>query len=920
MVKNKQKKLISIIISFLVVMSLISLKNFSVKANEELTKPTFKISNLTANTNRARVGEDILVSGELVPQDFEKKIKPKEIVLVLDTSKSMKDKISVNGVETSKIEEVKKSAIEFVDKMKEANNLKISIITYGSTAKINKINIAGANTSLIPVNKDNIENIKTVINNITPSGGTNIGEGLRQAIYLLNNSSESNKDADKTVILMSDALPTYCTVASKEPISYYLDTTKELGGTTWNSGSGSNDVYGYDLNYAKEIGKLINLSKFKVFTIGYGLQDEGLKKFKEIHSVMSGLTPVQSSVENGFYSKSDGSIEQIFNKVGDKIIENYLLQESELDLNAKMVEFNFNGNVIKVKDIDYKRKSTDEEVKKTGKIIYHADPIEFSFIARGTKVGDNQQILKQIDINFLFENNKIKESHTVDLRVDIIEDDLPHISANLISDKNIQINSNDEITLKYEVIPEEFTYYDFNSSGNMDVVIVLEDGYKVQNTMIDIKNALWNKLINMMKDEYNVKYSLIMFDNKNADKKFSLNKYPYDSKYYLQIEQEIKNIENGKYTNSNSKATYTGLKEAYNELINNSRKNASKNILLISNNDCNYHKFNNEYQSLFNDIKNSGINLVSLSLESEKKDSDLYYIMEQICGKNNDNIVYNNNVDNGVNNNTMDLARKKLISLSTPKNYDFNTKIKLNISNDFIPISGINNIGEVDVPTITYKHIGNNLYRAESKIVEVKLKANNLPSGSYNFGSEGDNYIFYKSLSNRDLKFNVKTPTIFVKPQVEYVNHGLYNGLNSNGEIIIQENNGQSFDVTPNSTVTFGSNFILKGNNIDLILNVDNNLRINDEEIKVYILINNKLEEVKKVTISNKGSNKYEISILGFEESTEIDKNILIVYRGTVGEMEKSDMKNTITITNISKDVDMSTKTSNDGPRLPDLF
>lgn len=107
MVKNKQKKLISIIISFLVVMSLISLKNFSVKANEELTKPTFKISNLTANPNRARVGEDILVSGELVPQDFEKKIKPKVIVLVLDTSKSMKDKISVNGVETSKIEEVK---------------------------------------------------------------------------------------------------------------------------------------------------------------------------------------------------------------------------------------------------------------------------------------------------------------------------------------------------------------------------------------------------------------------------------------------------------------------------------------------------------------------------------------------------------------------------------------------------------------------------------------------------------------------------------------------------------------------------------------------------------------------------------------------------------------------------------------------
>ena len=372
--KNKQKKLISIIISFLVVMSLISLKNFNVKANEELTKPTFEISNLTANLNRARIGEDIIVSVQLVPQDFEKKIKSKEIVLVLDTSKSMNDKISVNGVETTKIEELRKSAIEFVDKMKDVNDLKISIITYGSTATINTL--AGTKTSLIPVNEDNIENIKTVINNITPDGGTNIGEGLRQALYLLNNS----KEADKTIVLMSDALPTYCTVSSKNPVEYYLDTTKELGGATWNSGSGSSDVYGYDLNYAKEVGKLVNSSKIKVFTIGYGLQDEGLKKFKEIHSVMSGLSPEQCNQENGFQSKSDGFIDGIFDKVGNKIIENYLLEESQLNLNINEVKFNFNDKVINIKDIEYKREFT----KNTGKIIYHAEPIDFSFTVRGT--------------------------------------------------------------------------------------------------------------------------------------------------------------------------------------------------------------------------------------------------------------------------------------------------------------------------------------------------------------------------------------------------------------------------------------------------------------------------------------------------------------------------------------------------------
>ena len=908
--KNKQKKLISIIISFLVVMSLISLKNFNVKANEELTKPTFEISNLTANLNRARIGEDIIVSGQLVPQDFEKKIKSKEIVLVLDTSKSMNDKISVNGVETTKIEELRKSAIEFVDKMKDVNDLKISIITYGSTATINTL--AGTKTSLIPVNEDNIENIKTVINNITPDGGTNIGEGLRQALYLLNNS----KEADKTIVLMSDALPTYCTVSSKNPVEYYLDTTKELGGATWNSGSGSSDVYGYDLNYAKEVGKLVNSSKIKVFTIGYGLQDEGLKKFKEIHSVMSGLSPEQCNEENGFYSKSDGFIDGIFDKVGNKIIENYLLEESQLNLNINEVKFNFNDKVINIKDIEYKREFT----KNTGKIIYHAEPIDFSFTVRGTEVGVNQQVLNRIDINFKFENENISESRTVDVRVDIIEDDLPNITAKLISDKIVSIEENEEFTLKYEINPESFSFNNENSSVKSEVVFVIDVSKDMSSYMNPLMNDLWNDILNNDKlKEAKTEYNIITFSN-NVQKSTDLN-----SSKYSNYDDYISDLNNNcikeflKADNSNAKNIEKTYKKIV-ELLDKGKPEAKKNIVFIS------ETSNISYgdKEAYGVLKDKGYNIITVeieNLENSNNKNDLRDFHKALNG-NFDNYFYC--IDqNELQNNILAEVAKSIISNAGYNDYIFNPVLKIDLGKSFEGVSGIdtidNNIIKIKIPEIKYKYSEtNNKYNADKFTIEFTLKPKSGEIGELNFGI--DNKLVYKKLIKNEEKYSlIETPTVIVKQNINNLTHGLYNGIN-NGEVIIQENNGgEVFKIAKGSTVTFGANFTFSGMSTNFELNIDNNLSVEDGAIKVYRLINNKLEEVKN-DIIYKGNNEYEISILGFEEATSIDKNILIVYRGTVGDIEKSDMKNTITVSNISKDVNMSTKTSDEGPRLPDLF
>lgn len=917
MINSKHKRLISIIICFLVVVSLISLNRFKVRANEVSTKPTFKISNLAANPTKARVGEDILVTGQLDPQDFEKSIQPKEIVLILDTSKSMNDEITINGVKATKINQLKESAKEFVRKMEDVNNLKISIITYGSTATINKVNIAGNNVSLVPVT-NNSNSLTTIIDNISANGGTNIGEGLRQAAYLLNNSTESNKEADKTIILMSDALPTYCTLKSKDPISYYLDTTKELGGTTWNSGSGANDVFGYDLNYAKEVGKLINDSKFKVFTVGYGLEAEGVDKFKQIHASMLGLTSDECNQENGFYSKSDGSIDEIFKKVGDKIIENYFLKESELDLNlTENFTLKIGGKNIKIRDIQYKNVSTNKDIRKTNKIIYHANPVNFSFIVRGGKVGDNQLVLDKIDINFLFENNRLSESHNVDLRVDIIDDELPHISAKLLSDRDLKINSDDEITLKYEVIPEDFEYIDYTNSGEKDVVFLLDISYK-NNMLNEVKKELHDKVMNSNElKNTNTKYSIITFSD-DSNILFDFNYYggPDKDSYINSINKDYLNSITPKGIERNiGKA----LKSAEQILLT-SRASASKNIVILSDKNVIYSEAD------YKNLRDKNYNILTLSFSENEKTSELYKLHNTLGGKE-ENIIYANNESSSINNTLMNLIKEKLVSFSVPKPYEFNTTINLNIGNNFEPVEGIvksteegkSNMGLVEVPTITYKLMGNNTYKAQRQIVELKLKANNLNSGTYTFGNEGDNYISYKNLRDKLMKFSVDTPSVYVRPQIENLTHGLYNGIND-GSVEIQENNGQSFAVAPRSTLTFGSSFTLKGSKVDLTLNIDNNLIVRDDEIKVYKLVRGELEEVKDAEVSNKGNNRYNILIKGFSGNT-FGENLLIVYRGTVKEEEKQDMKNTITISNIFKDVNMSTtSSSNDSPRLPDLF
>jgi Mg-chelatase subunit ChlD len=913
------------------------------KANDVASKPNFKITELNATPNPAKVGEDILVSGKIVSEDFETAVQPKEIVLVLDTSGSMSEEIASNKkcteqkifnycikhnkfgdhYETStRIAELKKAAKSFIDTMKDVPNLKIGIIKYASDATI-----------VSDLKSANDLSLTTAINGLNANGGTNIREGLRKATYLLN---KGNSNANKTVVLMTDGNPTYYSKYDQ------LDDTDPTPYGTGNSTT--SETMTYTKNLAKD---QIGSRQYNAYSIGYGLDTSGSTYLKQIHAAMKNLsTNTDLSEKDGFFSKSDGSITEIFNQIAENIKNSYELKEVSLDIDFNQsFKLNIGGSVIKVGNILYERTSNDEYTRKTGKVIYHAEPVNFSFMVKGSQVGQLQSILDNIDINFLFEKENITVSSNVDVKVDIISNELPNISARLISGDKLEIKKDEEITLKYEINPQDFVYNNANNSGKMDVVIVAEYGFKNQNTFTDIKNAIWNKLITKFPNDGKVRYSLILFNNKGENSIFSLKDFSNVADYHGAIQPKISNLENGNYSDSNSKEIYGALNKAYEELSKNSRADANKNLIIVSNNDINYNKKNNDYESLFSKIKLSEYNIISLSIESQEKSSNLYKVHTDL-GEDDNSMIYNNNIDNGINNKTMDLVREKLIAYSAAKPYEFKPVINLKLGSNFEPVSGIarsteigkQNLGIVEVPTITYNLTQNNNYHAEGKVVEIRLRANNLTSGTYTFGKQSDNIMAYKSILGNHITANIATPIIVVKEEVKNITHGLYNGIISNEatgkkEISIQEKNaGKSFEMTQGSTVTFGSQFTLSGNSVDFNLNIDNKFNtVSTNDIKLYKVLKDSSGNSILTEITNgnratesQGDNNFKISINNIKESNQTsESDILVVYQARVKDelSTAQSLTNEIKFSNLSKSVNIiTTQASDKSPSLPDLF
>ncbi len=252
--------------------------------------------------------------------------------------------------ERTRLGQLKLAAKSFIEKMREVNELSLGIVVYSSEATINPISVNGTKTvtttsgsrhsvpNYISLSNTNFLDINdgrllSMIDNLKASGGTNTGEGLRKAEYLL---EQGDSNANKTIILMSDGLPTFYSTYKKSN-NKYEEYTSIDNTTPLISGPG-NGTSTDSTNYAKTIGSKIRANNPNIFSIGYGLgssTSEGNRTLQDIHKSMGGIVNLNNpeDPQNTFFATNDGAINSIFNKIADVLIQSYTINDASLNLN-----------------------------------------------------------------------------------------------------------------------------------------------------------------------------------------------------------------------------------------------------------------------------------------------------------------------------------------------------------------------------------------------------------------------------------------------------------------------------------------------------------------------------------------------------------------------------------------------------------
>lgn len=549
MFKNKKNKIISFLICFLFIVYLISIKTSNVKADDVVkTEPSFELRYTVGepagidNTTRVNgvVNNDITIRGEVTALPFEIEYPSKELVLVLDVSESMHEsvkgsndncKIDKNGVCTteghnnakdhpskyqySKIYKLREAAKAFVEKFKASNNLKIAVISYNSKAEI-------LSNGFIESSKT--DDLIKAIDKLKAGQGTNTGEGLRKALYLLN---KDNTKADKSIVLMSDGLPTYSTVVTKELIdeedekqipNYFKDITVENGGVIWNTGSGLSDVYGYDLNYAKEIAKINKDNNYNAYSIGYGLNDAGNKNLKAIHKEMIQLSSENSDVEIdenlGYYEANDKiidnkpnnnyAIESVFQKIAKDLEEKYTLMDANLEFESINKDFTLNiaGNKVNLEGLTYTK---DYNNSNPNKILYNGNKVSFSYNINGKEAKLNQKLYESISINYKWNDESRKADLKKYLVVDLFTEaeKLEHGLYNGFINGVASIDEHGESN-SFNVTPG--ATYTFASTfilnaNNMDVKLDIDKNIEVNDNEMKLYKIVNNQLVELTTSE-----------------------------------------------------------------------------------------------------------------------------------------------------------------------------------------------------------------------------------------------------------------------------------------------------------------------------------------------------------------------------------------------------------------------------------
>jgi len=850
---------------------------------EVATKPAFEVKINSVSPEFPKVGEDITVSGKIIPKDFEAEVPAKEIVLVLDVSGSMADNVYVNGKSSTKIAELKKAAKNFVDKMKDVPNLKIGIVAYSSNASIKKVD----KEILIDANK--VNELKTVIDNLKADGGTNTGEGLRKAAYLLSTSKEKN--ANKTVVLMSDGVPTFYSYYYSYYYKYFY---KNIDDSNPKFDGKGNEFDDDAVEYANIIGERIKESTNNVFSIGYGLgnkNSEANKTLKQIHESMGGK-------EGNFFASDNGAIDNVFQNIATEILASYAISNVKMDMNLKSgFSLKVGGNKVDIDNVLYK---TDGKVK-DGKVTYTADPVPFEFVIKSGVTGQHE-LFAGSTVSFPWKDNEIITAPVPSISVNIDKNELPNIKAKLTSPSEVEAYPGEEIKVTYDIKPENFVFQDSeneSTSNEKEIVFLLDTSKNGGDNYLDDSKHLWSGLLN----DYNKKDSMAKFGLVTYSNTAEIESELTDAK---DIKNELKNVTSSSSTERN----IGNALEMADSILTNGNKWATKYIIILAAGDVSYDI------NKINAVKNKGYSIISLKLGTSGSDEinntkSLKWIHNELWGIEDD--YFNAVRENGgaLNNKVKEIALR--LSTKRYKSYVFgDVKLNFNIGDEFDVVSGLKSVESsssynyaLEIPEIRYTYdVVNKIYKASGSQVSFIIKT--MEHGELKF--KDSNTITYTNLIGEMAKFNIETPTIIVRGQTDIL-HGIYNGYDSKTEKYNIDTEERT--LAKEATVTFGATFETYSSKANIGLKVPSNAKIQDTP-KVYKVDEEGNLKLLGDMIMNSTDSLYSYTLGG---NVGKDDSIIVLYTITLPKDEGA-YENIISVDG----VEAPAKFNVGKEALPDLF
>lgn len=295
---------------------------------------------------------DITASSKLTSQTTEESGGEADVMLVLDTSGSMKD--------DGKMTALKNAAKQFVTNTAAKSATSKIGITAFSSSRYNGYYYQGSHgksTELLTVG-DNQTVLTSFIDNLIANGGTDPAVGLDKAYSMLKSAKENGDTLPKYVILFTDGEPTG-------------------GGNTWDTTA--------QTNAEASAQKLKNMG-VTVYTIGFGLKDKDKAsaflaggEYKTWNYYGWTTTTFPGIASSGCAKTADdaNSLLDIFNKISETITNNLEIKGAKVvdAIDPKFIILDDNGDQITEEYLT--SKNIESVTLANGGKVYYKDGIQY---------------------------------------------------------------------------------------------------------------------------------------------------------------------------------------------------------------------------------------------------------------------------------------------------------------------------------------------------------------------------------------------------------------------------------------------------------------------------------------------------------------------------------------------------------------